>query len=60
MLDRFTLDLQKVAQDGGFTLTNAHITRTLVAFAMQMYYENPEAAVAGKQLFSDVSGGWIL
>jgi Ca2+-binding RTX toxin-like protein len=57
MLDRFTADLQKVAQDGGFTLTNAHITHTLVAFAMQMYYENPAAAVAGKTLFSDVSGG---
>ena len=57
MLDRFTADLQKVAQDSGFTLTNAHITRTLVAFAMQMYYENPEAAVADKTLFTDVSGG---
>lgn len=57
MLTRFTADLQKVAQDGGFTLTNAHITRTLVAFAMQMYYENPEAAVAGKTLFTSVSGG---
>ncbi|OZA23860.1 MAG: hypothetical protein B7X93_11840, partial [Hydrogenophilales bacterium 17-61-9] len=32
MLDRFTSDLQKVAQDGGFTLTNTHITNTLVAF----------------------------
>lgn len=54
MLDRFTSDLQKVAQDGGFTLTNTHITNTLVAFAMQFYYENPEAAVAGKYLFTDV------
>ncbi|MDP2995813.1 MAG: DUF2974 domain-containing protein, partial [Anaerolineales bacterium] len=57
MLDRFTADLQKVAQDGGFTLTNQHITNTLVAFAMQMYYENPEAAVADKTLFTDVTGG---
>lgn len=57
MLDRFTADLQKVAQDGGFTLTNAHITRTLVAFAMQMYYENPEAAAADKTLFDSVTGG---
>jgi hypothetical protein len=57
MLDRFTTDLQKVAQDGGFTLTNAHITRTLVAFAMQFYYENPDAAVADKVLFADVTGG---
>ena len=27
MLDRFTSDLQKIAQDGGFTLTNAQIGR---------------------------------
>ena len=57
MLDRFTADLQKIAQDGGFTLTNKDITNTLVAFAMQMYYENPEAAVVGKTLFTSVSGG---
>ncbi len=57
MLDRFTSDLQKVAQDGGLTLTNANLTNTLVAFAMQTYYENPEAAVAGKTLFTDVTGG---
>jgi len=58
MLDRFTSDLQKVAQDGGFTLTNEHITRTLVAFAMQKYYEEPASgADHGQVLFSDVSGG---
>jgi hypothetical protein len=57
MLDRFTADLQKVAQDGGFTLTNTHITNTLVAFAMQFYYESPEAADMDKSLFTDVTGG---
>jgi len=57
MLDRFTADLWKIAQDGGFTLTNAHIANTLVAFAMQMYYENPEAANPDKTLFTDVTGG---
>lgn len=57
MLTRFTADLWKVAQDGGFTLTNKDIANTLVAFAMQMYYENPKAAVAGKTLFADVAGG---
>ena len=57
MLDRFTADLQKVAQDGGLTLTNEAISKTLVAFAMQMYYENPAATDPGKTLFSDVSGG---
>ena len=45
----------KIAQDGGFTLTNKDITNTLVAFAMQMYYENPEAVDSGKYLFTDVS-----
>ena len=43
MLDRFTSDLQKIAQDGGFSLTNEAVSKTLVAFAMQMYYENPQA-----------------
>ena len=57
MLDRFTSDLQKVAQDGGFTLTNKDIANTLVAFAMQFYYENTDAAVAGRTLYDDVSGG---
>ncbi len=58
MLDRFTTDLQKVAQDGGFTLTNEHISRTLVAFAMQKYYEElPGGADYGKALFGDVAGG---
>ncbi|MDP2109432.1 MAG: hypothetical protein Q8N48_00845, partial [Thiobacillus sp.] len=57
MLDRFVADMNKVAQDGGFSLTNQHITNTLVAFAMQMYYENPEAAVADKTLFASVTGG---
>ena len=57
MLARFTLDLQKVTQTGGFTLTNKDITNTLVIFAMQMYYENPKAAVVGKTLFTSVSGG---
>ena len=58
MLDRFTQDLQKVAQDSGFTLTNEHITRTLVAFAMQKYYEELLGGVDyGKALFGDVVGG---
>ena len=59
MLDRFTTDLQKVAQDGGFTLTNAHITRTLVAFAIQFYYESAKATDSNKTLFNTdgVTGG---
>ncbi|MDD5391306.1 MAG: hypothetical protein PHD37_18365 [Gallionellaceae bacterium] len=58
MLDRFTTDLQKIAQDGGFSLTNEYVSKTLVAFAMQKYYEEPASgADHGKALFSDVSGG---
>jgi Ca2+-binding RTX toxin-like protein len=57
MLDRFTADLQKVAQAGGFTLSNQHIANTLVAFAMQFYYENTDAAVIGHTLYADVTGG---
>lgn len=49
MLDRFTTDLKAVAQDGGLTLTNNDITKTLIAFAMQMYYEKTTAD--GKHLF---------
>jgi len=52
MLDRFATDLQKIAKDGGFTVTNEYVSKTLVAFAMQFYYENAKATVVGKELFS--------
>jgi hypothetical protein len=55
MLTRFTRDLWKIAQDGGLSLTDANVAKTLTAFAMQMYYENPNATAADKQLFSDVN-----
>ena len=57
MVTRFTEDMWKVAQAGGFTLTNQHIANTLVAFAMQFYYENTDAAVIGHTLYADVTGG---
>lgn len=67
MLDRFTADLQLLAQDGGVTLSDGSASnpdlndasRALTAFAMQMYYANPAAADAGKRLFADsgISGG---
>ncbi|HLA34778.1 MAG TPA: hypothetical protein VJ001_07920, partial [Rhodocyclaceae bacterium] len=61
MLDRYTTDLQKVAQDGGLTLSNNNVTKTLTAFAMQMYYENPAAASNTKTLFdtAGVSAGGL-
>ncbi len=52
MVSRFTTDMWKIAQDGGLSLTNANITKALTAFAMQMYYANPAATEASKQLFS--------
>ncbi|MCX7146413.1 MAG: hypothetical protein NT042_09475, partial [Sulfuritalea sp.] len=57
MLDRFTVDLQAIAQDGGLTLTNNFVTRALIAFSMQMYYEKSMAD--NKQLFdaANVTGG---
>jgi Ca2+-binding RTX toxin-like protein len=55
MLDRYTADLQKIGQDGGLTLTNNDLTKTLTAFSMQMYYENPLASGSNKTLF-DTSG----
>src|SRR3569623_131376 len=57
MVTRFTADLWKIAQDGGLTLTNSDISKTLLAFAMQMYYENADATDADKQLFSNIGGG---
>lgn len=59
MLTRFTTDLWKIAQDGGLTLTNKDVAKTLTAFAMQMYYEKETAP--DKTLFDDdgVAGGGI-
>ncbi len=60
MLDRFTQDMQKIAQDGGLTLTDNDLTKTLVAFAMQKYYEEQATGTDyGNALFSDtdVTGG---
>ncbi len=64
MVTRFTNDLWKLAQDGGLTIADdpAAATRlvsnTLIAFAMQMYYENTANATnPNKELFAEVSGG---
>ncbi len=39
MVTRFTADLWKLAQDGGLTLSEPNLTKTLMAFAMQKYYD---------------------
>lgn len=55
MLDRFTSDLQLIAQDGGLTMTNSDLTKALIAFAMQAYYFNrPESDAT---LFDAETGG---
>lgn len=71
MVTRFTADLWKLAQDGGLTMNDGHIdatlhnvSKTLIAFAMQMYYEDApvnsarnNATDPTKQLFDTVTGG---
>lgn len=63
MLDRYTHDLQKIGQDGGLSLANVDLTKTLTAFAMQMYYENPNGTANSptKELFdtTGVSSGGL-
>ena len=45
MLTRFTQDMEKIAQYGGMTMENtADLTKALIAFAMEAYYENNLAA----------------
>lgn len=57
MLDRFAADMNKIAQAGGLTMTNSNITNAMTLFAMQMYYANPIATSANKELFNRVTGG---
>lgn len=56
MAARFTADLWNLAQDGGLTLTEAKLSQTLMAFAMQKYYEekNPNPGY-NQQLFTDLA-----
>lgn len=66
MLTRFASDMAKLAQEGGLTMTDndaaisntSNVSKALIAFAMQMYYEDtPAAKDATKQLFTAVTGG---
>lgn len=59
MLTRFTSDLWKLAQNGGLTIADDPsaasrlVSKTLIAFAMQMYYEDTANATnANKELFT--------
>jgi len=61
MLDCFTSDMWKIAQDGGLTMNSnidkvpTAITNTLIVFAMQAYYGDRLAV--GETLFKSVEGG---
>lgn len=64
MVTRFTNDLWKLAQDGGLTMTDGPapatnlVRKALIAFAMEMYYENTvNATNREKELFTPVTGG---
>ncbi len=64
MVTRFTSDLWKLAQDGGLTINDNeawntnNVSKALIAFAMQKYYEEPAgSAEAGKTLFQNIGGG---
>ena len=65
MLNRFAADMGKLAQDGGLTMKDGnplfaslnYVCESLMAFAMQAYYENTGFTVNTKQLYSDVTGG---
>jgi hypothetical protein len=64
MVTRFTKDLWKLAQDGGLTLHDGNpsnadlneVSKTLMAFAMQKYYEEAaDSAGYKKELFTDLA-----
>jgi hypothetical protein len=67
MLTRFTSDLWKLAQDGGLTMTDGipgglfssapnNVSKTLMAFAMQKYYEETDASPGySQELFTDLT-----
>jgi Ca2+-binding RTX toxin-like protein len=64
MVTRFTSDLWKLAQDGGLTIMDGPapatnlVSKALIAFAMQMYYQDTaQATNREKELFTSVTGG---
>jgi Ca2+-binding RTX toxin-like protein len=66
MVTRFTKDLWKLAQDGGLTMRDGNpsnvdlneVSKTLMAFAMQKYYEEQSSSPGvGQELFNKIIGG---
>jgi len=56
MLTRFTEDLQKIAVQGGLSATNEALQKALIAFAMQMYAKNAQAATDDKKKLFNTNG----
>ncbi|MEN6374581.1 MAG: calcium-binding protein [Smithella sp.] len=42
MLERFAVDMLKIAQEGGLTMSDSNLTKALTTFAMQMYSNDPK------------------
>src|SRR5262245_54223946 len=68
MVTRFTSGICKLAQDGGLTMSEGtsifgnlnNVSKALIAFAMQMYYEDTANATnANKELFTDLATAGI-
>jgi hypothetical protein len=57
MLTRIANDLSAISHSGGLSMTNSGLTKVLIAFAMQMYYENEAATDPNKKLFTKITGG---
>ncbi|TAN54792.1 MAG: DUF2974 domain-containing protein, partial [Rhodospirillales bacterium] len=57
MLARFTADLQKLAATDDLSVAGANLTKALIAFAMQAYYDGPKNSEADHELYEAVKGG---
>ncbi|WP_371325018.1 hypothetical protein VX159_05745 [Dechloromonas sp. ZY10] len=57
MLSRFTSDLQKLAATDGLSESGTNLTKALIAFAMQAYYDGPKNSEADHKLYEAVEGG---
>jgi hypothetical protein len=57
MLSRFADDMQAIVLAGRGSEVNSDLTKALIAFGMQMYYDNPSATSMDKVLYTEVAGG---
>ena len=57
MLTRFTYDLWQIAENGGLTMSNNDLTKALIAFDMQAYYDNRLTGTNTLFNYEGVTGG---